>query len=153
MSRAGLRGFVAAVTLVVAATVIAAIAVLGSPAEQRKLRFDERRVSDLIGIKRAVTLYVHQHEALPPDLAALANLPGARIQTSDPETGAAYEYSVVSAKSYRLCAVFARRSEGDRTPAPYFNESGWEHEAGHRCFDRTESAGDPKRGIVDGLDQ
>jgi hypothetical protein len=140
MSRVGsLRLFVAAVTFVVAATVVAAIIVLGSPAEQRQLHLDERRVADLIGIKHAVTLYVLRQSRLPPDLAAVADQPGTRIHKLDPETGAAYEYSVVGELSYRLCAVFARRSEDPRTPAPYFNEGGWEHEAGHQCFDQVEA--------------
>src|SRR3954471_1216245 len=109
MSRiSGIRLFVGSVTLVVVATVVAAIIVLGAPGEQRQLRLDERRVGDLIGIKNAVTLYVTQHDALPSNLAALADQPNLRIKQSDPETGAAYEYAIVGERSYRLCAVFAK---------------------------------------------
>ena len=141
MSRiSGIRLFVASVTLVVVATVVGAIIVLGSPGQQRLLRLDERRVGDLVGIKNAVTLYVTKYDALPLDLAALANQPNLRIKQSDPETGAAYEYAIVGERSYRLCAVFADKSEGDRVPPPYFNEAGWEHEAGHQCFERIEAA-------------
>lgn len=134
----GIRLFAAAVTLVVVATIVAAIVVLGPPAKQRQVRLDERRVVDLVGIKNAVAAYVRQHEALPPDLAALAGLAGTRIKQSDPETGASYEYAVIDERSYRLCAVFATKSEEDRVPPPYFNEAGWSHEAGHQCFERTE---------------
>jgi hypothetical protein len=140
MSRVGsLHLFAAAVMLVVAATLVTALFVLGTPTEQRQLRLDERRVADLIDIKTAITAYVVQHGSLPPDLAALEDRPGRRIRKSDPETGAAYEYSPVSGLSYRLCAVFARRSEGNGAPAAYFNEGGWEHEAGHQCFNLAES--------------
>lgn len=139
MSRiSGIRLFAAAVTLVVVATIVAAIVVLGPPGKQRQLRLDERRVADLIGIKNAVATYVRQHEALPSDLAALAKLPGVRIKQADPETGASYEYAVVDERSYRLCAVFATKSEGDRVAPPYF-ETGWAHEAGRQCFERKET--------------
>lgn len=141
MSRiSGIRLFAVAVTLVVVATIVAAIVVLGSPADQRRLRLDEQRVADLIGIKNAVAVYVRQQETLPSDLAALTKQPGIRIKQSDPETGASYEYAVVGERSYRLCAVFAAKSEGDRVPPPYFNEAGWAHEAGRQCFEQIEAA-------------
>jgi len=136
----GVRLLVVAVTLVVIATLVASIMVLGSPGKQRQLRLDERRVGDLIGIKNAITFYVNQHDALPLDLGALANQPNLRIRRTDPETGAPYEYASVGGRSYRLCAVFAASSQGDRIPAPYFNEMGWEHGPGRQCFDRKEEA-------------
>jgi hypothetical protein len=140
MSRiSGIRFFAAVVTLVVIATLVAAIVVLGPPAKQRELKLDQRRVADLIGIKNAVAVYVRQHEALPADLSVLANMPGTRIARSDPETGASYEYAVLDERSYRLCAVFAAAPEGDRAALPYYTEAGWAHEAGHECFERTEA--------------
>jgi hypothetical protein len=136
----GIRLLIAAVTLVVAASVVVAIVVLGSPAEQRQLRLDERRVADLIGIRNAVTHYIQKNDALPPNLSAIARQEAVRIKQSDPETGTPYEYEITGEMAYRLCAVFARKSEGDGAPPPYFNETGWEHEAGHQCFDRSEPA-------------
>jgi CRISPR/Cas system-associated exonuclease Cas4 (RecB family) len=140
MSRfGGTRVFVAAVTLVVAAVVATAIVVLGSPAEQRMIRLDQRRVSDLVALGNAINMYVENHEKLPPDLAAAATAPYARVKLTDPETAAPYEYQLVDEKSYKLCAVFARRSENDRAAISYTSELGWDHEAGRQCFDRVES--------------
>lgn len=139
MSRpGGMRVFVAAVTLVVAAVVVAAVFVLGSPAEQRMIRLDQQRVTDLIGLRNAIKRDVQRNTALPKDLAAVSSAPPMRVRRIDPETGAPYEYEIVGERSYRLCAVFARPSESDRTAMPYINEAGWDHEAGRQCFDLTE---------------
>ena len=141
MSRiSGIRLLVAAVTLVVAVTVAAAIAVLGPPSQQRQLRLDNRRVADLIAIKEAIAFYVNQHDALPSDLAALARQAELRIKRTDPETGAPYEYASLGGRSYRLCAVFAAKSETGQIPARSYNEPGWGHGSGRQCFDRREAA-------------
>lgn len=140
MSRiSGIRLLVAAVTLVVVATVAAAIAVLGPPSQQRQVRLDNHRIADLIAIKDAIAFYVNQYDALPSDLAALANQAELRIKRTDPETGAPYEYVSLGGRSYRLCAVFAAESEASQIAAQSYNEPGWGHGSGRQCFDRREA--------------
>src|SRR3546814_15772605 len=62
--------------VVVVATVIGAIAVMGSPGEQRKLRIDEHRINDLRAIEAAVRLHRKDTGSLPEDLATLDARPG-----------------------------------------------------------------------------
>lgn len=135
----GVRTLVAGITAAVIAAIIAAIVVLGSPAQQRQRRLDERRVRDLSTIVNAIRLYAGTHEVLPPDLSVLNKQPGLPRAPSDPDTGMPYEYSVLNADSYQLCATFAMPTQ-DASP-PYPETDGWTHSAGRQCFERKQKVG------------
>jgi type II secretory pathway pseudopilin PulG len=124
-----------AATVVVVVVIIASIVLLGSPAEQRRHRLDERRVDDLMTIESAIGVYWHRGHTLPADLAALSNEPGLRANTHDPETGSAYEYEITARDSYRLCATFAFDSSADLAARSRGRASKWSHGAGRHCFD------------------
>ena len=125
-----------AAAVAIAATVIAAIVVMGSPGVQRERRMDETRVQQLMQIERAVRM-VHEREGrLPADLSALAREPGLGLALSDPQTAAPYGYRTKGDDAFQLCAVFDRDSAVDRRRAPF--EAGadlaWRHPAGNHCF-------------------
>lgn len=129
------RWLAIAASMVVAATVIAAIAVMGSPSAQREAKLDARRAADLFRISSAVDRWVERQDALPPDLAALAAEPGARLAVADPVTGAPYAYAITGPRSYELCATFTTDTaqSGDVTSWP---GEVWSHDAGPQCFER-----------------
>lgn len=129
--------FPAIVTAVVAASVIAAIVVLGAPSVQRQRKMDEMRVRNLTLITRSVDGYFARHKELPADLDALAKEPGYHIARSDPDTGKSYGYQILGATSYRLCAEFTGDSATDSSQyfGAYVNVT-WAHGQGHQCFDR-----------------
>ena len=125
-----------AAAVAIAATVIAAILVMGSPAVQRERRMDETRVQQLMQIERAVRM-VHEREGrLPADLSALAREPGLGLGLSDPQTGAAYGYRTKRNDAFQLCAVFDRDSAVDARRARFEPELelAWRHPAGRHCF-------------------
>jgi hypothetical protein len=99
------------------------------PTEIRQLRLDRLRTQDLQAMARSVQTYTRNHNALPPDITTLAS---DRQQGSwrDPETGNNYTYEVNGSQSYKLCAVFARKS----TDNECCNEQ-WEHLTGLKCFE------------------
>jgi hypothetical protein len=102
---------------------------------QREFRLDERRVRDIQGIVAAIEQHYEVHRSLPPSLGTLAETPGSRLATSDPVSGVAYDYDVVGAHRYRVCASFAHDTatagaETYRVAAP------WWHGAGRHCFER-----------------
>ena len=130
----GVRILLIGVTAVVVAAVIAAIVVLGTPAQQRQRRLDERRVRDLSTIENSIGIYTNMHGALPSDLALLGKEPGSRSAPSDPDTGAAYEYTVIDTESYRLCAVFSAPSS--KATSTFMDREEWTHGAGKQCFER-----------------
>lgn len=130
----------------VAATVIAAFFLVGSPANQRLVRFDERRLSDLQNIQYQISSYFAAKDILPTVLADMKGFESFSVPV-DPESGASYEYVVKAPMQFQLCANFALASDEQandstvpRPAAPYGKEitsSNWQHPAGRGCFDIT----------------
>jgi hypothetical protein len=117
---------VAAVVL----TVAVGLYLLGSPADERRRRFDERRVSDLQGLQLAANLYRTRHQRLPVSLDELSKESGTVISSRDPVTGQSYDYRVIDESAYELCAVFDGQSQ---EPGNAF----WSHGTGKQCFQLT----------------
>jgi hypothetical protein len=117
-------------TAVVLAAVIAGLYLAGSPAEQRLLRMDERRVRDLDRLTNVIGSYTRQREELPDSLEQLLDGQLLDELPVDPATGEPYEY-LCADTSYQLCAVFAQ-------PARDVDEFDfWNHPAGRHCFEFT----------------
>ena len=160
-SKIGMIFGVVGVVLVLG-SVIYSFTIMGSPAKQRLLRLDDRRVSDLQNIQYQVINFWQQKEKLPEELSVLANpLTGYSLPVPPEfEKGEKYEYNVLGPLKFELCATFAepipkgwREYGGGAMPMydvaytksypelyPYpgggTNES-WDHQAGRTCFERT----------------
>ncbi len=126
--------------------VIGAFFLLGSPAEQRRLRLDNERVSNLQDIYYNIQSYYINNDTLPTALTDLQNSPNYFANLTDPETGEIFEYTVSSESSYELCAVFntenillessperPRVTKAGMQSEPTF----WKHGKGRTCFDLT----------------
>ena len=104
----------------VVAAVVFGLVLLGSPAEERERRIDDRRAADLHGIAAAVDLYRTRHGRLPASLDDLAAEPGFRISTLDPTSSETYGYRALDDGRYEVCATFGTDSGGptraDGTP-------------------------------------
>ena len=119
------------VTAVVAASVIAAIVMLGAPSVQRQHKMDEVRVQNLTFISLSVNGYFARHKELPADLDILAKEPGYHVARNDPDTAKPYGYQILGATSYRLCADFTADSAKD-SPELYntYANVSWAHRLG-----------------------
>jgi len=149
--------------ILVAGAVFYSFSIMGSPATQRLLRLDDRRVNDLQNIQYQVINYWQQKEKLPEKLSDLSNPLSGYYLPVDPEfeKGNVYEYAVKDNLKFELCATFAlpipkgwrEYSENGVIPMmgygtkdvattsyPYpgggTNES-WDHQIGRTCFERT----------------
>ncbi|MCK5616684.1 hypothetical protein KAR91_83255 [Candidatus Pacearchaeota archaeon] len=123
--------------------------VAGSPAKQREIRMDERRVNDLQMLQSEIINYWQLKQVLPSDLDQLKNKISGFIPPRDPETDSAYDYKVLAPFQFELCATFNSPSPFGSTkslariPSPYdkgyYNSSNevWDHDAGLKCFERT----------------
>ncbi len=128
------RWLAIAASALVAVTVVCALLVMGSPAQQRMRALDARRVQELTAISRAIQLYAAQKATLP---ATLTNLDGAGqwLSLEDPVKGSPYGYAATGRKTYRLCAVFESSTQAADVRGGWVAAE-WTHPAGHQCFDR-----------------
>jgi len=134
-----------AVIVIVAATVASGFFIIGSPKTERLHRFDYQRLSDLQMIQDQAVYFWQSKERLPATLSNLTDEISGFQVPFDPETKAGYEYRIISATTFELCATFNlpsdERESMETAPmaAPY-SKSGfnnWKHEAGRQCFERT----------------
>ncbi len=134
-------------SIVMLATIVLGFILVGSPMQQRKVRFDDTRVQDLSMIQSQITNYYSLKQALPSTLADLTNpLMGFSVPV-DPNTGAAFEYTVKSSLSFELCATFEANSVTNDSNVikamPYYDgynrsfDENWTHGVGRTCFTRT----------------
>jgi hypothetical protein len=105
---------------------------VGSPAAQRSMSEDTRRLFDLSSLAQGLHLSWQAHAkdefVLPAtieNLPAVPTEPDASIR--DPVTGRPYTYAPLQGPTYRLCATFAHPSPAG-VPRP------WQHAAGNACF-------------------
>ena len=109
--RPGTVLFGASLTMVVGAVAVG-LFVLGTPAEERARRVDDRRVADLQAIAAATDLYWTRHAGLPASLEDLAADPGITISTDDPDGAPGYSYRAVGSALFEVCASFDGESAG-----------------------------------------
>jgi hypothetical protein len=112
---------------VVAAAVVAGLLVIGSPAEQRLLRFDEQRISELGQLADRAELQWTQEQRLATTAAELVDQYLTRLPT-DPETQEPYEYRTTGPRQFEVCGTF------DRPSRPELAGDFWFHNAGRHCF-------------------
>lgn len=141
---------VAAITsMVLIASIIAGFFIVGSPRQQRLMRFDEMRISHLQTIQsQIVNNYWMQKGRLPEKLDDLKDSISGFPLPLDPETNASYAYAVKGPYSFELCANFATESiisEKNGMTRPLYNPyaygdvtaENWSHGTGRVCYERT----------------
>lgn len=135
------RSFAALASLIVGVAVIWGFTLVGSPAQERLRKLDERRIRDLQAISRAVrALCVEQVlgqtklvAPLPKTLTELdqrvrrGDVVSLALSLKDPQTDKEYGYRVVDDHRFELCADFQLARE--RRVEPF-----WNHAAGTACF-------------------
>lgn len=143
------------IVLVVGA-IVCGFLIVGSPAKQRALRFDQQRVNDLTNIQWQITNYYQSKGKLPASLDDLNDSISGYKAALDPQTNQPYEYnpkeySSVAPNAFELCATFTYSSQDLQgrggyngynydtiaIPAPGGKVDSWNHSAGHYCFQRS----------------
>lgn len=117
-------------TVLVVAAILAGLYVAGTPMDARLLKLDERRIEALQRVRTVVEQFHDGNDSLPSMQEIMTRAGEDSTWFRDAETGAPYEYQVLSDSSYELCAEFARSS---REGARYWDAS-WNHPEGRHCF-------------------
>jgi hypothetical protein len=117
-----------------------ALWIAGNPFNQRLIRLDKQRISDLRSLQGAISRFHKKEKRLPKDLSELKDSPDTYVnQTCDSITKIPYVYEPIDKTSYRLGAVFD-------LPTPKSNDNGvlgrsrdgfYEHDSGLQTFDLT----------------
>jgi len=141
---------------VVVVAIVAGFFIVGSPARQRQIRFDDQRINDLQALQGQIIRHWTMKENLPATLDELKDSISGFVPPVDPVTNQPYAYLVSAPLSFKLCATFTLPSldkkfgspsgAGRYYPTPisvyeegYYGEAdqNWSHDAGKKCFDRT----------------
>lgn len=142
--------------LLVLAAIVLGFVTVGSPQKQRDMRFDSQRVADLQNIQWQVVSYWQTKQKLPISLEDLKDPISGAVIPMDPETKAAYAYSVKGPLTFSLCADFSRVSQDTKGRGEFYGggvaypsydmsisypgpigDDNWKHDEGTTCFDRT----------------
>lgn len=130
--------------------IVGGFLIVGSPAHQRDLRYDNERVNDLTNIQWQVLSHWQQKSVLPEKLEELNDSISGYTIPTDPEDSSAYTYNVKGNYSFELCANFGTKSEDNSGRGSYARDIAvssayplieteninWKHEAGKVCFER-----------------
>jgi len=134
-----LKIFIKVIVVSVIAAVVYGLFLLGSPAQQRLIKLDQQRVSDIQSISYAINAYWGYNKKLPATLEVLVKSQDYYISSlKDPTTGEYYEYRILGEKQYELCANFNTDSSNFQNvslPKPASEEK-WEYRKGATCFSR-----------------
>ena len=133
-AKSALRALLGAVVVVVVAALGYSMFLLGTPGEQRDLRLDRQRVSDLSNIARNINTYWSLNGTLP---GSFEDMSGSRFSIrsiNDPESNGRYEYNALGDADYELCAVFSTDNDKSGDPRRAFSDSAWDHGTGRTCF-------------------
>lgn len=137
--RAWLAGLVLAAG---AAAVAGGYVIAGPPGEARARRVDDRRVSDLGSLARAIDAHTARTGTLPATLEAIAPASARPALPADPITGRPYEYVPIDGSAYEICAYFDRASANGRWRG---DDRFWAHDAGRQCFRLVAPSVSPRR--------
>ncbi len=129
-------------SVIIAISIVSGFFIIGTPAEQRARRFDERRIDDLQFLQVQVIDYWRREGKLPQSLAELYQTFVDAEPPRDPVSGKEYDYKVKSDDTFELCAEFALPSREDGVESKFGNK--WQHPAGYYCFSYTISVGRDK---------
>jgi hypothetical protein len=131
-ARSGRTALAVVVSTVVAIAVAWGMWLVGTPAEERDRRLDERRLEDLRTLRQLVHAHHEATGRLPLGLEDLVDARGRPVERIDDPAGrGAYDYEAVDSTSFRLCATFDFATPDE----PARNRlDPWAHGAGRQCF-------------------
>lgn len=136
--------------LIVLATIISGFFIIGSPQNQRLMRFDQQKTNDLQNIQYQVLNYWQLKQKIPMTLEEMRDSLSGQTIPLDKQTGKPYVYEVQSGTTFKLCTTFNKESderlyggkgEGPARDASFIYPGGmndnWKHPSGYYCFERT----------------
>ncbi|TAL49015.1 hypothetical protein EPN83_01955 [Patescibacteria group bacterium] len=130
--------------VLVVSSIVAGFGVIGTPRNQRLMRYDEQKIADLQSVQGQITQYWQQKGALPGNLDELRDPLSYFSIPVDPQSGESYVYRKTGAQSFELCANFNLDSRGYQSKPGYagsyyygdLNNKNWAYKKGQYCLQR-----------------
>ncbi|MFZ5425304.1 MAG: hypothetical protein ACOZAO_05920 [Patescibacteria group bacterium] len=122
------------VLMVITALLVGGTYIFGdSPNVKRGKELDNIRENDLNSLKFFIENYTAEHKALPKTLEEIKVTNSTK---SDPETNVLYEYKVLDATNYELCANFTFSTQDSENQNNYRGAYTvpYLHDQGYQCF-------------------
>lgn len=109
--------FFGILTFVVVVVLFVGFSLVGNPVAEKDIKLDETRISDFSNLKYQIENYYQTYKQLPKTLkdSKVGTYASYNYNTLDPETKKEYEYKIVSATSYQLCATFLTNTKTKAT--------------------------------------
>ena len=118
------------------ASLVLALSIAGNPFNQRLVRLDKQRVSDLRSLQGAISRFHKKEKRLPETLNELKTYPDSYVERiSDAVTKRPYVYKQLGNTSYRLGAVFDLPTPKDADRGIRGKDGFYQHEAGLQTFE------------------
>lgn len=139
-SKSKLVGAIA--SLIVIVSIVSGFFIMGSPATQRLLRYDQEKVDNLSSIQWQLISYWQNSGEIPEDILEIEDSISGFEIPRDRQTDEPYTYTKTGDRTFTLCATFnkesveRRQNVNQRLASQLKGVSNWEHEAGEVCFDR-----------------
>jgi len=131
------------IIVIVGVSIISGFFITGLPKNQRLVRLDERRISDLLSIDNKIDNYWINNRKLPDNLSQLETALNVSLPV-DPVSDASYEYIKQSDLKFELCAVFQTSAKDNvnyditiSKPINQFYAQLQNHTQGRNCFEKT----------------
>jgi len=121
--------FITAVAMFAVAAIVTGICVIDSPQQVRAHKIDAKRITELQAIVARIKNYYHVQNRLPERLDQSDISYGS---FKDPVTGHPYEYNIIDADNYELCAMFDTVLIADRQTSNCWVFQ--QHGRGRYCF-------------------
>lgn len=132
--------------VIILASIIWGFSVLGSPATQRNMKYDNQKIMNLQEIQWQVINYWQMNGALPVSLEEMElNKEYFVTVPTDPQLKKSYGYEKTGEMTFKLCAEFNKENKagqnGYGAQANYpkgsvIQNENWNHGAGEQCFTR-----------------
>ncbi len=129
------RTFAIISMVVILFSIVGSFFIIQSPVASRQAAFDQTRVNNLNEIKYAIDSYYGEYKQLPDTLEALKTNNN-YLNIVDPNSSEPYEYKVMGALEYQLCANFSTSNKDSNNNRDYYEGGDWSHDAGYVCFSR-----------------
>jgi hypothetical protein len=125
--------------------IIGGIIQTGGPFYAKNIKLDEERLNNFNEISFEIRSIYRSSQKLPPNLEYVTEnkVSAKKLKINDPETNKAYEYKIISATTYELCANFSTDSReiSEKYEDYYFYDSYKNkmknHKKGYDCISYT----------------